>query len=155
MIGAITLNEIINKYANKYGIPAALIRAIIQVESSRDNYAIRHEPHYQWLYRPEYYAKKHFVTVSTEIIAQKISWGPMQVMGAVARELGFDGRFLSELTNPELGIKYGCKHLKNFYNKYGNWTDAIAAYNAGSPRKREDGRYMNQSYVDYVLENWR
>lgn len=149
------MDKYIEKYSREYGIPAALIRAIISVESGRDNYAIRYEPYYQWLYQPEYYAKKHYITVSTETMAQKTSWGPMQVMGAVARELGFDGRFLSELTDPDVGIKYGTMHLKNQYNRYNDWTDAIAAYNAGSARKKDDGKYVNQIYVDKVLKNWR
>ena len=73
----------------------------------------------------------------------------------MARELGFDGRFLSELTNPDIGIKYGAMHLKNQYNRYNDWTDAIAAYNAGSARKKDNGDYVNQIYVDKVLKNWR
>jgi hypothetical protein len=30
--------------------------------------------------------------------------------------------------------------------------DGIAAYNAGSPRKRADGKFENQKYVDTILK---
>jgi soluble lytic murein transglycosylase-like protein len=53
-----------------------------------------------------------------------------------------------------LGLRYGIRHLLKFYTKYGDWPDALAAYNAGSPRKAADGKYLNQSYVDKVLKFW-
>lgn len=148
------VNEIIVNKAKEFAIPEGLLRAIVKTESSGDPFAIRYEPHYRWLYRAEEFANKFYVSVPTEEKAQKTSWGLMQVMGAVAREKGFRGRFLSELCDPEVGLEYGCKHLKGFYNRYGNWKDAIASYNAGSPRKKDDGTYVNQYYVDKVMERW-
>lgn len=76
----------------------------------------------------------------------------MQVMGVVARELGFDG-ILTELCDEELGIAYGCKQLvrlKKWQRGYSE-SDIIAAYNAGSARFDKQGNYENQSYVDKVL----
>ena len=142
--------DIIIAKSEKYDIPAELVSAIIKVESSGDTNAIRYEDHYKWFYKPESY-KGH---KDTERIAQKTSWGLMQVMGAVARELGFKGRFLSELLIPELGIEYGCKQLKRQYNRYGNWQDAISAYNQGNNKKLDNGDYANQIYVDKVNKHW-
>ena len=97
-----------------------------------------------------------------------MSWGPMQIMGATARWLGFKGTFLSELIEPEVGIEYGCKYLANLKRRFSgnsknncNQVDDIAifcdkkisAYNAGSPRKKADGTYVNQKYVDKVLNS--
>ena len=91
----------------------------------------------------------------TERQDQMTSWGLMQVMGAVARELGHTGP-LSDLLDPPTGLFYGCLHLRRFRAKYDIWPDVIAAYNAGSPRRvaGQIGPYVNQSYVDKVLAAW-
>jgi hypothetical protein len=65
---------------------------------------------------------------------QRTSFGPMQVMGAVAREQGFTGD-LSTLSH-ELGIECGVKHLKNLYRRFYNvegMEGVIEAYNRGRP----------------------
>jgi soluble lytic murein transglycosylase-like protein len=141
-------DDIIEKYSNKYDIPKNIIKAIIKTESDFNTNAIRYETNYRWLVEP--FDKFHWHT-ETERITQKISFGLMQIMGAVAREKGFDGQFLTELLKPEIGIKYGCKHLHDFYKRYNNLEDAISSYNQGSPRKNDEGEYINQSYVDKVL----
>lgn len=146
------MQEIIKRISKRYGIPAGLIRAIIEVESSGNTFAMRYEKNYPYLVKP--FDKYHWHK-ATEKEGQKTSWGLMQIMGAVARERGFEGRYLSELTKPELGIKYGCKHLKWNYNRYKDWSDAISAFNQGSNRKYRDGSYQNQGYVDKVLKNWK
>ena len=142
--------DIIITKSKKYGIPSQLVKAICKVESDFNTFAIRYEDHYKWLYKAESY-RGH---TETEKKAQKTSWGMMQVMGSVARELGFDGRFLSELCQPDIGLEYGCKQLKRQYNRYGNWQDAISAYNQGNNRKLDNGDYANQIYVDKVNKHW-
>ena len=149
------MQEVIEKYAEMYDIPQKLLEAIIETESANNKWAIRYEDHYRWLFRPNYYASQNIISLDTEKEAQKTSWGLMQIMGAVARERGFEGRYLSELTKPELGIKFGCKHLKWNYNRYDDWSDAISAFNQGSNRKDGQGEYQNQSYVNKVLKNWK
>jgi hypothetical protein len=47
----------------------------------------------------------------TEEIARSISWGLMQVMGQVAREHGFSGKYLSALCDPAAGLELGCTVL--------------------------------------------
>ena len=161
-----------------HGLPPSLVAAIVQVESSNNIYAYRVEPHYRYLVNvltqdpfrgltpDEIKSEKapidfgYIRKVSsrdTEWWGQQASWGPMQVMGAVARELGFRGAF-PELCGPR-GIEYGCKHLSNlkkrFYDKYG-LAGVIAAYNAGSPRRTLTGNNLvNQYYVDKVDDNIR
>ncbi len=155
------IDKIIKDKAMKYGLPAGLVKAIVKVESIDNPYAIRYEPHYRWLYKVDNFSSG-LQSKKTEEIAQKTSWGAMQVMGAVARELGFKKTFLSELTNPEYGIEYGCKHLFNLKRRF-SMSDClsvfcdrkIAAYNAGSPRFKKNGQYVNQSYVDKVLKEWK
>lgn len=127
------------------GVPWELVKAVCRAESSFDQYAMRYEPHYKWLVGAE-------TITPTERVGQMTSWGLMQVMGAVAREYGFAGYF-PRLCEPGVGLHYGMRHLKKFYDKYRNWPDSIASYNAGRP-VRTDGRYVNQPYVDKVLRYW-
>lgn len=140
-----------------------LLRAMVDVESSGDPWAMRPEPTYRWLwdirarkpYRgiPERIPAPPGVSRLTELWGQRISWGPLQVMGAVARELGYDGPYLSALCEPSLGLTYGLTHLENLSRRFrSNWgiEGIVAAFNAGSPRRLRDGRWENQPYVDKV-----
>jgi soluble lytic murein transglycosylase-like protein len=132
-----------------YDLDEALIGAIIAVESAGRPFATRYEPHYRWLFKVEEWAKKTHVTVGTETIHQKTSWGLMQLMGALLRELGFEDA-MPQACHPVTNIRYGAKHVSKLYDRYGDMDDVIAAYNAGSPRRTETGVYENQSYVDKV-----
>lgn len=143
-MSAALYRELIERKAEKYGLPWPLVMAVVDVESSGNPWAYRYEPAYQWLVGQG--------LTPTEQMAQRTSWGLMQVMGAVAREYGFKG-WLTELCQPDVGLEYGCRHLKRYADRYRNWLDAIAAYNAGSPRKAGDV-YVNQSYVDKVMRQW-
>lgn len=84
-------------------------------------------------------------------MAQKTSWGLMQIMGGVAYELGFKG-WPGELLDPETNLYYGCEFLIGKIFLYGDEDPArlYAAYNAGSPRF-ENGRYRNQRNVDNFM----
>jgi len=143
------LTTLIKSAASRRSLPWELVYAICQVESSLNPSAIRHEPRYRWL------VGDNETMSPTERQDQMTSWGLMQVMGAVARELGHTGP-LSDLLDPPTGLFYGCLHLRRFRAKYDIWPDVIAAYNAGSPRRvaGQIGPYVNQSYVDKVLAAW-
>lgn len=124
--------------------------AIAEAESHFDELAARHETGWKYLYNVESFAKNSRISQDTERIFQMTSWGMMQVMGSVARELGHRVNLL-ELTKPEVGVRFGCLKLKDLMRKYSKPEDVIASYNAGSPRKVIDtGKYFNQTYVDKV-----
>ena len=155
--------SVVDSKARSMNLPPHLVRAIISVESSGDPLAIRHEPGYRWLWdvraaRP--YRGEHDrlpappgVSGPTELMQQQTSWGIMQVMGATAREMGFQGKFLSELCEFETGLHYGCLYLdrlrRRFWSRHG-WEGVAAAFNAGSPVRNADGRWSNQTYVNRV-----
>lgn len=165
------MTNLINKAVDHFGLDEALVRGIIQVESRGKLSAVRWEKTYPYLWNvrtkepirhhvvipPENFPSIGICSGETECALQRMSWGGMQVMGAVARELGFGGEFLSELIeSPYLALFYGCKHLKNLSRRYSN-DDLIAAYNAGTPRK-VGGKYENQGYVDKVkaeMSKWQ
>ncbi|MGH9574591.1 MAG: transglycosylase SLT domain-containing protein [Candidatus Acidiferrales bacterium] len=117
--------------AARFDLNAALVCAVIDVESSWDTYAIRFEP----LFRQRYVRALNLSP--TEEIARSTSWGVMQVMGQVAREHGFRGRFLSEICSPMVGIEIGCVVLtKNIGDRAGDVAKGLLLWNGG-----DDGQY--------------
>ena len=145
------MDGLLERKAAEYGIPPDLLRAVVHVESGGNPWAMRYEDHWRWFTDLDKYSGS-YQSLDTEKQAQKTSWGLMQIMGGTARGMGFDGRFLSELLDPETNLTWGCMYLRNQYLRYGCWEDAVAAYNAGSVRKRENGTYYNQGYVDKVFD---
>ena len=99
--------------AMRHGIDASLVCAVIEQESNWDTNAMR----YEGAFRTRYVAPLGLPP--TEEIARSISWGLMQVMGQVAREHGFAGKFLSGLCVPEGGVEVGCAVLADKIAKAG------------------------------------
>lgn len=147
MMQELTLNQLIDTHPDRGAVPIGCVKAICFVESAFDEFALRYEPSYKWL------VGSPNTLTATERMGQMCSWGLMQVMGGVAREAGFTRSFPA-LCDPFLGLRYGIKHLLKFYVKYGDWPDAVSAYNAGSPKKDAVGKYWNQVYVDRVMKYW-
>jgi hypothetical protein len=168
-LGPHLLESIRNK-ADQFALPIALVTAIVRVESRGRLTAWRAEPPYRYYWdvgrkrpfraitaaeRASESAPRDFPYFSsissrdTEWWGQAASWGPMQVMGAVAREYGFASEF-PELCST-LGMYYGCRHLDRLRDRFvadHGWVGVAAAYNAGSVRRLADGRFENQAYVD-------
>ena len=139
-------------------VPKTIFLAMIMQESKGNAFAMRYEPKfYDWLQRKitseeiSPYAKH--ASRFTELKARATSFGPMQVMGQTARQMGFKGVFLTELTNPEVGLYWGMLYYYQQHQKHGTIEAALAAYNAGTPRVNVQGKFLNQDYVDSVLAN--
>lgn len=135
MLGAVilsqdTLDPIIQEMGQKYGIEPAWIKAHIKAESNWDVNASRFEAH-----------------------KGDASWGLMQLLLATAKQvLGNSNLTTTQLIQPRVNIEAGTKFLADNWRRWGNMRDAIAAYNAGSPRLGSDGKYVNQDYVDKVTK---
>ncbi len=99
------LLALVRSTAARHALDPALVCAVIEQESAWDAHAIRYEP----AFRARYVAPLGLPP--TEEVARSISWGLMQVMGQVAREHGFDGKFLSALCDPATGLDIGCAVL--------------------------------------------
>lgn len=110
--------------SEEHRVPEPIIRAIIAVESSG---------------RPK--------AEMIEKNVKDISRGLMQIRKQTAAYLGYDP---AQLYDPQVNINAGTDYLARQYKRYGNWTDAVAAYNAGSVRKKQ-GQYSNQGYVDKIM----
>jgi soluble lytic murein transglycosylase-like protein len=99
------LSALARDCAARHTLDPALVCALIEQESAWDPHAIRYEPGF----RSRYVGPLHLPP--SEEIARSISWGLMQVMGQLAREHEFSGRFLSALCDPVTGVEIGCRVL--------------------------------------------
>ncbi len=147
-------SEQIARAASQHGLPIKLVRAIVDVESEGNPWATRYEPAFFDRYISSSKIKSiPPCSVSTEARLRATSFGLLQIMGAVARERGFEMPFLTALCDPEIGLEFGCRHLgwlaQQWLDKEG-WEGVVAAYNAGSPRRLPDHRCVNHPYVDKV-----
>lgn len=147
------LRKLVQKTAMEFGIEIPLLEAMVLKESGGVPARTRYEPHFTYLTDVGIHAKRTGVSIDTERIGQMMSWGPLQVMGGTARELGFLGLF-PELCEPATGLRFGATCLKKKIEKYPDIEEAVAAYNAGSPM-REGTRLRNQVYVDWVMQKMR
>ena len=145
-----TYTSLIQQVAETEGVDYHLLLAICTVESSLNPLAVRYEPGWKYFYYQREFAEKNQISVATESALQACSYGLCQVMGSVMRERGFEGPLAQCFIDPALPLKHGARHLKGFLGRYGTESDAISAYNQGSPRKTTGGMYVNQRYVDKV-----
>lgn len=143
--------DAIKRVAGHANLDPALIAAFVMTESGGQNYATRYEAHWKYLLDVDSHAKRLGITVMTETMHQATSWGLTQVMGGTARELGFRDH-MPKLCEPDTGLTWGCLYLTRLFNRHKNLNDVIASYNAGSPRKGDDGKYLNAQYLDKVLK---
>ena len=67
-----------------------------------------------------------------EPTVQEHSYGPMQILGSTARDMGYTGD-LARLHEIRVGMRYGTKYLADRHRRYGDTCRAISAYNAGRP----------------------
>ncbi len=142
----------IDAAAEAHGLPPGLVMAVVQVESNGRPWAMHYEP----AFFERFVAGKGVMAYSpcsqaTEERLRAFSLGLMQLMGQTARELGFQGVYLTELCDPVVGLEWGCQYLSRKVARYqGNLECAVAAYNAGSARRLQNGAWANQDYVDKV-----
>lgn len=146
-----TQASIVYSMALSHNIDANLVRAIVEVESAGNPLACRFEPGWEYFVTILPSAERLGSTAQTERAQQATSWGPMQIMGSNARALGYQG-WLAGLASWSVGLDYGCQHLKSCLKRWPDEKDAIAAYNGGSPRRKDDGSYWNEFYVNRVTD---
>jgi hypothetical protein len=140
----------IKHFSEASAIPAEIVFGVCMAESALNPLAVRYEPAYRWPYKPGD-VKPDGCSYATEKAMQMTSWGLMQVMGAVFREYGYTG-WLSALPGDIwTQVDYGCRHLSKKIKRYG-LERGILAYNSGRPIKDEYGRFINQYYLNRVLD---
>jgi soluble lytic murein transglycosylase-like protein len=114
-------------------LDSSLVCAVIEQESGFDPWLIRYEPGFYSTYET-----KLKLPSITEATARAMSWGPMQVMGESAREVGYLGPF-AQLCDAEVGVNVGCEVLRlKFAKASGDVRQALLYWNGGSNPKYPD-----------------
>lgn len=124
------------------GLDPALVCAVCAHESDGwQQYAVRYEPGFYTRYIE---SMKNLS--ETEKRMRATSFGLMQIMGQVAREQGFDAKYLPELLEPMENIRMGCRKLKRELDKHsGDVTAALLGYNGGG----------NANYPNLVMAHYK
>lgn len=123
------LVAMIEKAADDHGIPRPILKAVAEHESSWRQF--KSDGSTLTLHNP----------TSTD-------WGIMQINDAA-----HPGYFPRAKTDIAYNLACGASYLASLYDRYGNWPDALAAYNAGSVRhSKKSHKYVNQSYVNTVFK---
>ncbi len=86
-----------------------------------------------------------------DAVSHKGAMGLMQLMPQTARELGVVCPF-----DPRENILAGTRYLRRLRDRFGSWSEAVAAYHAG-PRRVASRRIpgVTRRYVRRVIGAWR
>lgn len=122
--------QLINKWAVKYALEPALVCAVCEQESSWNQWAVRYEPLFFSHYIQPMLSNNTVHTI-TEATLRATSFSYMQTMGQVAREMGFNGQFLTQLFDPETGLDIGCKVLRHKLDAASSVEGGLQLYNGG------------------------
>ena len=120
------INGLADRYGTRYRVPPSLVKAVIGAESD---------------YNPE-------------AVSPKGALGLMQLMPAVADELGVEDPF-----SPEQNVEAGTSLLSKLLREYnGDYKLALSAYNAGKGAVEEHNGVPDypetQAYVKKVIESY-
>jgi soluble lytic murein transglycosylase-like protein len=122
------LKELAKRKASEYGLDPTLVCALCEQESGWNPWAVRFEP----AFYTKYILPMKNIS-ATEANMRATSFGLTQVMGEVARELGYKEQFLTQLCDPATALEYGCKKLVRCLSAVGrNVEQALLRYNGGS-----------------------
>ena len=152
--------------AKEYKLPMNVLVGVTMAESSFKADQTRYEPAYRYLmdvkkdtpFRKLSDSEAHsktppkdfpgvegVTTAEEEWVGQRTSTGPMQIMGAVARELGYKGSFKD--FDDYKSLPYGVKHFSNlykrFFDKHGI-EGVISSYNCGQPKPEANPDYVKK-----------
>jgi soluble lytic murein transglycosylase len=95
----------VSRYAEEYSVPEYVVYSVIMAESGFDK----------------------------DAVSSKGARGLMQLMPETYEWLVEEsGGTAGDILDPEENIKYGTYYLSMLYKKYGDWTVALCAYNAGT-----------------------
>lgn len=125
-----------SKAATDAGLDPALVCAIVEQESGWHPFVTRYEPAFE----------RHYIAPLnldwSETKGRSTSFGLMQCMGEILRELGYTGGFSSLMDDVATEVALGCKHFKNKLARAGgDVRKALQLWNGGG----------NLSYADQVM----
>ncbi len=115
-------SEYVEQYARQYGVPEAVVYAVIKTESSFSSGAVSDAG----------------AVGLMQIMPDTFNW--LMTMTKESLEAGM-------LYDPATNIKYGTYYLSYLYLRYNSWDEVFAAYNAGHGNVDEwleDEQYTNK-----------
>jgi hypothetical protein len=122
-------NRYVESAAERFGVPPSLVNSVINVESGG---------------RPD-------------AVSGAGAGGYMQLMPGTYGDLAKQYGFGPDRMDPANNINAGTAYMAQLYKQFGNWPDALSAYNAGPNRWRQvkagerEAPRETQSYVPKVL----
>lgn len=132
--------------AREHGLDPNLVEAVVVIESSGRTDAFRYEPGF-W----DRYLRTNVDYLGEVPRRVSSSYGLMQVMAPVARELGLT-REPEYLFVPSVGLHFGCLKLANLLKwAQGDTAKALEAYNGG---KGSVGSQATKRYAAKVIQKW-
>ncbi len=153
------LEALIAETSQRHELPPELVAALVQVESGGDPWAVRYEPGFYRRYiEGKEWSAFGVCSQETEHQARAMSFGLLQIMGEVARELGCKLPFLSQLCDPATGLEWGCRYLarlrQGLDRTHGDasWECVCAAYNGGPAVVTGANTHNNAPYAGKVGE---
>lgn len=99
--------EYVEAYAELYGVPETMVFAVIRTESGFDSGAV----------------SSAGAVGLMQMMPETFIW--------LTDEILFDHLDEGMLYDPETNVRYGTYLLSRFYDRYGDWELALAAYNGG------------------------
>ncbi|MBE6557395.1 MAG: lytic transglycosylase domain-containing protein [Ruminococcaceae bacterium] len=100
-------SDYVETYAKQYNVPPHVLYAVIKTESGFDSAAV---------------SKKGAVGLM-QFMPDTFDW--------LTNEMLFEHLADGMRYDPETSVRYGAYLLSHLYKRYGNWSVALAAYNAG------------------------
>lgn len=155
--------------AAAHGLSASLVEAQVLVESNGNAWAWNPEPRYRYFWNMRSQRPFRAITPAEQLSefppadfpcladdadqewwGQQASWGIQQLMGALAREYGFRGPYLTQLCDVATNLDIGCAHLSRLLAwAKGDVDQALSAYNGGQLGNVQRP-FRNQAYADRV-----
>lgn len=150
MLTNLELGNLVKHAASRYGLRSDIVMAVVIQESACNTLAHRDEPAFFETYLkgkklkdlsgwvPSKPGDIGQPSIATELRGRSQSWGLMQCMGDTARWCAkLTNPYFTALTIPEIGLDAGCRILQHYlHQEKGNYTRALARYNAGSVSAR-------------------
>ena len=112
----------VETYAEAYGVPETVVYAVIHTESGFDSGAV----------------SSAGAVGLMQMLPETFEW--------LTDEILFDHLESGMLYDPETNIRYGTYLLSRYYDRYGDWELAFAAYNAGPGNL--DSWLADEEYAD-------
>ena len=78
---------------------------------------------------------------------KQYSLGLCQILPSTAKMFGYN-KETENLADADTSLKYGMKYFYSQFKQYRTYSNAYASYNAGSVKRTDTGKYINQFYVD-------